>query len=95
MTDEGRAPDPNDIAKRGIAIRSIAAFHAKYAMWDDDALAITSFNWLSTVVDGTRARGAEIGLSVSGKDIRQRFEAKLEKAIVERSVQGVAAALTS
>jgi hypothetical protein len=95
MTDEGRAPDPNEIAKRGIAIRSIAAFHAKYAMWDDDALAITSFNWLSTVVDGTRARGAEIGLSVSGKDIRQRFEAKLEQAIVERAMQSVAAALTS
>jgi hypothetical protein len=81
LRDEGREPTPAAIQQRGIAIESLPTLHAKFLFWDDNFLAITSFNWLSTVVDGARARGAELGLFVKGKAIRWIFARKLEQAI--------------
>jgi hypothetical protein len=45
--------------------------------WDDASIAISSFNWLSTVVVGTRARGAEIGILTFGPNVRKMLAEKL------------------
>ena len=50
--------------------------HGKYLLWDTDAAAMTSFNWLSTVVDGTRIRGNELGVLVRGPELRSILCAK-------------------
>jgi hypothetical protein len=54
--------------------------HAKFLAWDDDAVAITSFNWLSTVVADTRSRGAEIGLMAIGPGLRDILTERLAAA---------------
>jgi hypothetical protein len=59
----------------------VPTLHAKFLFWDSDTLAITSFNWMSTVVAGTRARGAEIGVVIRGLSIRGLFEEKLRQAM--------------
>jgi hypothetical protein len=69
LREEGRAPNSDATRMRGIAVEETPEFHAKFMTWDTDALAVTSFNWMSTVVDGTRARGAEFGLLVEGDRI--------------------------
>ena len=80
LREEGRVPDAEAIGRRGINLSSIQEFHAKFLSWDEEALAITSFNWMSTVVDGTRARGAEIGVLIEGKDLKRIFATKLGRA---------------
>jgi len=77
LREEGREPEPEAIKKRGIAIEETPKFHAKFLTWDTDAIAVTSFNWMSTVVDGTRARGAEFALLVEGKQIAGFLTEKL------------------
>jgi hypothetical protein len=65
LRETGTQPLPANLAARGLDLRVFEKLHAKFLAWDDDALAITSFNWLSTVVAGTRSRGAE---QVASKD---------------------------
>ena len=80
LLEEGRTPDQAEIAQRGIEITSYESIHAKFLTWDEENLAVTSFNWMSTVVDGTRARGSELGLLIEGKNLRQMFSVKLSDA---------------
>lgn len=77
LREEGRGPDGAAIKSRGMAIEEVPAFHAKFLTWDRNAAAITSFNWMSTVVDGSRARGAEFGLLVEGEGVAEILAAKL------------------
>ncbi|WP_262299008.1 phospholipase D-like domain-containing protein [Microvirga sesbaniae] len=77
LTQEGRTPDPVAIQKRGMMIESVPEFHAKFLLWDEQAMAITSFNWMSTVVQGGRTKGAELGLLVEGPELRTIFAEKL------------------
>lgn len=79
LLEEGRAPDTADFKKRGISIKTVSDFHAKFLTWDDSALAITSFNWMSTVVDGGRARGSEIGLLAEGPGLGIIFARQLKR----------------
>ena len=78
--DVGRMPDAQTINDRGISLRSCEGLHGKFLIWDDEDVAITSFNWLATVTDGTRNRGAEIGVWVSGPEIRTMLASKIETA---------------
>jgi hypothetical protein len=80
LRKEGREPEVEAISKRGIDILCASKFHAKFLCWDADAIAITSFNWMSTVVDGARARGAELGILVEGNGVADRLSVKLRKA---------------
>lgn len=77
LSDEGRRPDPNQINARGMTLTATPELHAKFLSFDDDAVAITSFNWMSTVVSGSRARGAEIGILIEGGGVAKVLRAKL------------------
>ncbi|MGO7856845.1 phosphatidylserine synthase [Rhizobium ruizarguesonis] len=83
LIESGRAPKVEDVEKRGIALRQIPELHGKFLAWDSDTVAITSFNWLSTVVDGSRAKGAELGVLVSGAGVAEILLEKLRNLGVE------------
>jgi hypothetical protein len=83
---EGREPEVEAINKRGIDILCTSHFHAKFLSWDADAIAVTSFNWMSTVVDGARSRGAELGILVEGNGVANRLSDKLRDASEGRVV---------
>ncbi|TAV34387.1 phosphatidylserine synthase [Rhizobium ruizarguesonis] len=77
LVESGRTPKAEEVERRGIAIRQVPELHGKFLAWDSDAVAITSFNWLSTVVDGSRAKGAELGVLVNGAGVAELLLAKL------------------
>jgi hypothetical protein len=83
LSEEGFQPNADDAAKRGIRLRSISTLHAKFMLWDEEGAAISSFNWLATVVDGGRARGAELGVMLSGPNLRDYLEGAFSKAGLE------------
>ncbi|GAB0115735.1 phospholipase D-like domain-containing protein [Acidisoma sp. C75] len=70
LRETGIHPVSADLVARGLDLQVFDKLHAKFLAWDDDALAITSFNWLATVVAETRSRGAEIGLMATGPGLR-------------------------
>lgn len=78
LAQEGMELDVKSLTDRGCSLTKIPALHGKFLAWDNEALAITSFNWLSTVVDGTRTRGAEIGLLSLGQNLREIIASKLK-----------------
>lgn len=78
LRDEAREPQPSVILERKIKIDKMSSLHAKFLIWDDDAAAVTSFNWMSTVVSGARARGAEFGLLIEGPGIANVLRKKFE-----------------
>jgi phosphatidylserine/phosphatidylglycerophosphate/cardiolipin synthase-like enzyme len=75
LTQEGRSPDA-----RGLPLSQVSKLHGKFVIWDEAALAISSFNWMSTVVLGTRARGAELGVLALGPGLHAILSKKLENA---------------
>ena len=76
----GKIPDPAVALERGISLEVCANLHGKFLLWDDDNIAITSFNWMATVTDGTRSRGAEIGMWISGPNLGPILAEKLSSA---------------
>ncbi|WP_076860962.1 phospholipase D-like domain-containing protein [Bradyrhizobium mercantei] len=54
------------LAEVGIKLFAVDQVHGKFMTWDDDALLITSFNWLATTSNPWKPRGAEIGVIVKG-----------------------------
>jgi len=77
LAEEGRVPNTEEIRVRGISLEQIPNLHGKFLAWDGDNLVVTSFNWLSTSVANTRARGAELGIMTSGPDMRDILSKKL------------------
>ncbi|WP_447763855.1 hypothetical protein [Sphingopyxis panaciterrae] len=77
LREEGRTPDATDLAKRGLRLLQVDELHGKFLLWDEESLAATSFNWLSTAVDGARARGAEFGLLAEGPELKRNFGERL------------------
>ena len=71
LIEEGQRPDAESAASRGIDLRTNPILHAKYLLWDDGGVALSSFNWLATVVDGSRVNGAELGVVIEGPDVRK------------------------
>lgn len=93
LLDEGREPDPRELAKRGIGIGRVNNVHAKYLGWDDDSLVISSFNWMATSVDARRSRGAEIGALIEGPGIRKILAQKLLGQVGEQLPQDAGSAV--
>ena len=84
LTEIGQEPSAESLRQVGLRLERSPRLHAKYLLWDDDSLALTSFNWLSTVT-GTRSRGAELGLLVQGPEVASNFRLKLSAAGVPTS----------
>ncbi|WP_143035554.1 hypothetical protein [Bradyrhizobium sp. Rc2d] len=67
LRETGRVPEVTELAKRGLILEQCDDLHGKFLLWDEDSLAVSSFNWLSTVADGTRVSG----VFISGPSLRQ------------------------
>jgi hypothetical protein len=77
LLEEGRSPNIEELASRGLSVQAVPELHGKFLAWDDCAIGVTSFNWLSTVTEGTRARGAELGILVEAPGVRAILADKL------------------
>lgn len=80
FTGTGATIDHQAIGDRGIKLEQVDSLHGKFLAWDDAGLAITSFNWLSTAVVGSRVRGAELGVLVRNSDLYETLAEKLAAA---------------
>jgi len=80
LLDEGHAPSPPELERRGIKIEQVKDVHAKYLGWDEDSLVVSSFNWMATSIDSKRSRGAEIGALIEGAGIRGLLKSKLRRS---------------
>jgi phosphatidylserine/phosphatidylglycerophosphate/cardiolipin synthase-like enzyme len=77
LTQEGRSLAA-ETASRRLSLTEVPKLHGKFVIWDQDTLAISSFNWMSTIVLGTRARGAELGVLAQGPGLNAILSKKLE-----------------
>ncbi|MBX3500034.1 MAG: Rrf2 family transcriptional regulator [Alphaproteobacteria bacterium] len=80
LKEDDRSPEAATLAARGIKLINVDDLHGKFLVWDDSSVVVTSFNWTAAVVDGTRSRGAELGLLVEGAGLRELLADKLEQA---------------
>lgn len=72
------------LATRGITLRRLGAnLHAKFLLWDDADICVTSFNWLSTTHDAWKPTAAEIGLFATGADLNAALIARFASAASE------------
>jgi hypothetical protein len=78
---ERTSPVKLEIAKRGIDLTLLHEVHGKYIGWDDDGIAISSFNWMAASVSGTISRNTEIGVMVEGPAIRVMLKEKTQALI--------------
>jgi hypothetical protein len=78
LVESGRVPKSEQILTRGISLAQVPDLHGKFLAWDRDAAAVTSFNWLSTVAEGSRAKGAELGVLINGPSVAEFLRDKLE-----------------
>ncbi len=71
-----------EMKRNGVNIRPVhqPRLHAKILAWDDDALAVTSLNWLSADPSETAIR-SEIGLFVESNKLADHFVRRFEHAI--------------
>jgi phosphatidylserine/phosphatidylglycerophosphate/cardiolipin synthase-like enzyme len=71
-----------EMKRNGVNIRPVhqPRLHAKVLAWDDDALAVTSLNWLSADPSETAIR-SEIGLFVEMNKLADTFVRRFEHAI--------------
>jgi cardiolipin synthase len=73
-----------EFAKEGMAIRPVhrPRLHAKVLGWDEDALAISSFNWLSADPPES-ALYREIGVFIETPRVADNFVRRFERARLE------------
>jgi hypothetical protein len=79
LEEEDRVPDPSKLSVRGLDLVQIPDLHGKFLAWDDEVVVVTSFNWLATISRNTRARGAELGIAISGPGTRSVLAGKLHE----------------
>lgn len=84
LSERGGPPDADAIRKRGMDVVQVEELHGKFLMWDSDALAISSFNWLASSVTGSRSRGAELGVLIQGPGIAALLREKLRETPLGR-----------
>lgn len=77
MSEEGRKPDITELDARGLHLTQVDKLHGKFLICGEQSAVITSFNWMSTALDGTRSRNAEFGLKVVGPRIGLMIADKL------------------
>ncbi|PXA93488.1 hypothetical protein DMC25_00100 [Caulobacter sp. D4A] len=74
-----------ELANAGIALRDVGPdFHAKYLLWDDKNLCVTSFNWLATTADPWKPKGSEIGILLSGSDLNNALLEQMERQVLKK-----------
>jgi cardiolipin synthase A/B len=73
-----------EMKRGGVDIRPVhrPKLHAKVLTWDDDALAVTSLNWLSADPSETSLR-SEIGIFVEMNKLADGFIRRFEHALAE------------
>ncbi len=73
-----------EFAKEGIAVRPVhrPRLHGKVLGWDDDAIAVTSLNWLSAD-PADAALNREIGVLVEAPKVAENFIRRFENARVD------------
>jgi hypothetical protein len=64
------------LAELGINLWSAGNIHGKFMAWDEEALVVTSFNWLATTPDPWKPRGAEIGVIIKGPGLVEGLKAR-------------------
>lgn len=69
LREEGRMPEVEKTASRGLKLTVVPKLHGKVLLAGPDLAVITSFNWMSTALDGTRSRNAEFGVRVAGQGV--------------------------
>jgi hypothetical protein len=79
LSIEERDRTAASLAEIGIQLLSVEHIHGKFMTWDDDALLITSFNWLATSPDPWKPRGAEIGIVVKGAGLVEHLQTKFRQ----------------
>lgn len=77
LRETGQTPKREELEKRGISLTQYDGLHGKFVVWDQEHLGISSFNWLATATDGTRTRGAEIGVLIEGPMLRSTLAQRL------------------
>ena len=77
LISSGKVPDPKAASDRGLSLETFSGLHGKFLVWDDENVAVTSFNWLSTVAAGSRVRGAELGVLIEGPGLRGALSDKM------------------
>lgn len=79
LVEQSGAPDAALLGQRGLVLRNAPNLHAKFLLWGEEGLAVTSFNWLSTAV-GARSHGTELGLMIEGPRLRDALIEQLRIA---------------
>lgn len=84
MSERDVAAAEADLTARGITLKRLrASLHAKFMLWDDEDLCITSFNWLAATHDAWKPTAAEIGLFVTGAKLNAALLARFAAAVAE------------
>lgn len=86
LFDNERVPSKAQLKARGLVIDVVEELHAKLLVWDDQDYVVSSFNWLSTSVDGARARGAEIGIHIVGPGPRAWTAERLSNGPLKNAI---------
>jgi cardiolipin synthase A/B len=84
-----RADIVHEFAAEGVAIQPVhkPRLHAKVLGWDDDALVITSLNWLSADPPDA-SLNAEIGVLIEASQIADNFMRVFENTRAEHAPRG-------
>ena len=80
VSPEKRDLHEKELSAVGIELFPVANVHAKFMTWDDDAILVTSFNWLATTPDPWKPRGSEIGVLVKGPGLVESLRARFSQA---------------
>lgn len=77
LREEGRMPEADTAEARGLRLVEVPKLHGKILLAGSDMAVVTSFNWMSTALDGTRSRNAEFGVRIGGPGIADRLRRQL------------------
>lgn len=77
LQEQGRRPEPDQAESRGLHLSQVPKLHGKVLLAGSDMTVVTSFNWMSTALDGTRSRGAEFGIRVTSPGVADVLRRRL------------------
>ncbi|NLS69335.1 hypothetical protein E3H11_10465 [Bradyrhizobium brasilense] len=85
VSPEKRETYEKELAEKDIELRTVSGVHSKFLTWDNDAILVTSFNWLATTPDPWKPRGAEIGILVKGPGLVETVKSRFWEAVGTRA----------
>jgi len=77
LQEQGRRPEPENAETRGLKLTEVPKLHGKVLLAGPDTVVVTSFNWMSTALDGIRSRNAEFGIRVRAPGVADRLRERL------------------